>query len=490
MAKELGLTIKGKDEASKVIKGVTEETKGLTKATDKQSEASKTGGLKFTEMLSALSLAKQAMQAVEQVIDQTVGAWLEHTIAVSDFNAMIDGNIEETSVLMELYDDFGVTMDTGLAAMRSLAKNGYEPNIEGLIKLREQLDGTTNAADRLKLAQQLIGEQGIKQILPMLDQLTNEQLRNYIDTLTEAEMVTEKEEQAARDMRKALSDLGDQVDNVKMQVGGFIATGLLPWFQIMRAMPDAIDATRQSQEGYTGRLQEYGILIPKVVEGQEELVDSLEDVEEAVKGVAVATDGLSEKEVLQLAVSALLQGDIGLAQHYADIAYQIERGVDQTSTLIGLLDALNGKEVTARIMVLTTMIQPGAFTQAEIERQIWKERYEATPTTPTGGGTVSFRGRTFQDAYWRGDTLMVRGQAYGTFPGRQQYGGEFTVGGAGGIDSQPVGFMATPGEKVKVTPPGASDNVTLVEMRSIRDSIAYMVDMLPAALRDAVAQGM
>jgi hypothetical protein len=36
-------------------------------------------------------------------------------------------------------------------------------------------------------------------------------------------------------------------------------------------------------------------------------------------------------------------------------------------------------------------------------------------------------------------------------------GGSFTVGGAGGTDSQRVSFMATPGEKVKVTKPGQGD---------------------------------
>lgn len=35
-------------------------------------------------------------------------------------------------------------------------------------------------------------------------------------------------------------------------------------------------------------------------------------------------------------------------------------------------------------------------------------------------------------------------------------GGSFTVGGSGGTDSQPIGFMATPGELVTVTPPGKS----------------------------------
>jgi len=42
-----------------------------------------------------------------------------------------------------------------------------------------------------------------------------------------------------------------------------------------------------------------------------------------------------------------------------------------------------------------------------------------------------------------------------------QQGGSFTVGGSGGPDSQPVSFMATPGERVNVTPPGQAGGITI-----------------------------
>ncbi|KKM72181.1 hypothetical protein LCGC14_1423020, partial [marine sediment metagenome] len=42
-----------------------------------------------------------------------------------------------------------------------------------------------------------------------------------------------------------------------------------------------------------------------------------------------------------------------------------------------------------------------------------------------------------------------------------QEGGSFTVGGSGGPDSQPVNFMATPGERVDVTPSGQGGGITI-----------------------------
>ena len=42
------------------------------------------------------------------------------------------------------------------------------------------------------------------------------------------------------------------------------------------------------------------------------------------------------------------------------------------------------------------------------------------------------------------------------------HGGSFTVGGSGGTDQTPVSFPATRGEEVTVTPPGGSNQRTMV----------------------------
>jgi hypothetical protein len=62
-------------------------------------------------------------------------------------------------------------------------------------------------------------------------------------------------------------------------------------------------------------------------------------------------------------------------------------------------------------------------------------------------------------------------------------GGDMTIGGWGGPDSQLVQFMATPGEKVSVTQPGGSTgNEQLVA------EVRRLVNTLPTILGDAVAR--
>lgn len=58
-------------------------------------------------------------------------------------------------------------------------------------------------------------------------------------------------------------------------------------------------------------------------------------------------------------------------------------------------------------------------------------------------------------------------------------GGTFTVGGAGGVDSQVVAFRATPGERVDVTPPGRAAGGSPVNV---------VINMPPNVTRDTVMQ--
>lgn len=76
----------------------------------------------------------------------------------------------------------------------------------------------------------------------------------------------------------------------------------------------------------------------------------------------------------------------------------------------------------------------------------------------------------------------------GATPPKKKFaqGGTFTVGGAGGVDSQFVGFMATPGEKVTVSPPGqaagGSINLNVSGLGGERLA-AYLMKVIEQALQ-------
>lgn len=76
------------------------------------------------------------------------------------------------------------------------------------------------------------------------------------------------------------------------------------------------------------------------------------------------------------------------------------------------------------------------------------------------------------------------------FPGAQ-HGADFTVGGSGGADSQFVGFRASPGERVTVTPPNQSVSNSSININiegHIVDSRLIQRELIPA-LRKAQRLG-
>jgi len=62
-------------------------------------------------------------------------------------------------------------------------------------------------------------------------------------------------------------------------------------------------------------------------------------------------------------------------------------------------------------------------------------------------------------------------------------GGSFTVGGSGGTDTQPVAFMATPGEQVTVTPAGQANGPGGAARQSGGGDVYVVADMRAAAIR-------
>jgi len=148
---------------------------------------------------------------------------------------------------------------------------------------------------------------------------------------------------------------------------------------------------------------ELGIMGQKMVD----MGLAAEDAEDAI-------ENLTEAEYLTAAAEAILAGDYALAQHFVDLARDAELAEEEMRDLIAALDALDGKKVTSEIWLTT---------YRATEELGLRGMGQVTAPPPAGRGAITFRGQTFQDAEWVGDTLMVRGQVYGTFPGRRQYGG-------------------------------------------------------------------
>ena len=214
--KILSIIIRTKDEASAKLKEIT----GLNDA-----QVASIGAA-----LPVIGAASAAYVGALKVAGDLAMGFQDYAIAVGDTATKLQISNDEAAAMMELGSDFGVSLSGMEMAFRTMAKSGIDPSIEGLIEIKKRLDEAGGPAERLALATELMGRGGAD-LIPVLDQLNNDQLRNYIDNLNEGQRISQEEYETALRQRAALDEVGDAWEGIKLQVGGWLSMGTLPYLE-------------------------------------------------------------------------------------------------------------------------------------------------------------------------------------------------------------------------------------------------------------------
>ena len=175
-------------------------------------------------------------------------------------------------------------------------------------------------------------------------------------------------------------------------------------------------------------------------------------------------DNLATKEAWLQAARLAIAGDFRGSQAIIDAIRLREEEAASIQAVIDTLMALDGRVVSYDIV--------------------------GTVHAGTGGPSMSDQGlsppslSTRSTGGWGAWQLDALGRRYRHNPSTGEYergyqtGGSFDVGGAGGRDSQPVRFMADPGEHVNISKEDSIQSLAL-ELRR-------MVNQLPVMMRDAM----
>jgi len=212
-AETLRVILTGKDELSPTMRQVRDGLKKL--------------GVDITSVVAPAAAVAGAMAGVAAAGAKLFGDWQEYTLTIGDFAAKLGTTTEEASALTEMAGDLGVPLTSLETAFKKMSKEGIDPSIEGLVAVRERLNAAKDPAEKLALATSLLGRAGAD-LIPMFDQLTNDELRNYIDTMGEGQVVSQREVELARKNRAELDELGDAWKNFGLVAGGSIAELILP----------------------------------------------------------------------------------------------------------------------------------------------------------------------------------------------------------------------------------------------------------------------
>jgi len=207
MAQVLELIIRAKDEASRNLDKVKSSMDSMKVAA------------------GVITSAALAYSAAVKAAGDLAKDYMTYAIAAGDFAEKTGMATEEASALLEVVQDMGVDLGSLELAFRTMSRQGIDPSIDGLIEVKTRLAAAGSDAERMALAMELMGRSG-SDLIPILAQLSDAQLRGLVGNLSDAQTVTDEEYQKMLQLRMEVETFNDSLATAKLLGGEWIITNL------------------------------------------------------------------------------------------------------------------------------------------------------------------------------------------------------------------------------------------------------------------------
>ena len=336
MANEVDILIKATDKASrdidKVNRTLGETTKtsgGLKKAWGdlKTAVPGLTGAI--SAMVNPLTIASAGIGMMAKFVRDSIGETVEYNKQIRELTQTLGLSADETSRVVQVADDWGISIEEVRAALGIMNKNGLTPSIENLAALADEYVNTTDKSEFAEHAAKLLGRQ-YETLIPLFAE-GGDSLREQAAAIDDSLIATEASIQAARDYELAMDGMGDAVDGLKYRIGNELipvltqATEtimlLVNWESAVNDMLEEQD-TRISQT--TGTYHDYlvertaGLVIAGRMEQSEaDVILRVSQDEDAVRAATAAYGQLSRERIVELVIAGDLteaEGDLLYAQ--------------------------------------------------------------------------------------------------------------------------------------------------------------------------------
>ena len=281
---------------------------------DNASGAIKKVGLSITDLNSAVMIAERVFSTVQGVMRQTVDVAQAYDQQVRDMMLSTGGTADETSRLIQVVDDMGVSYGTLKTALKMASKDGIEPNIESLAKLSDEYLKLAPGVQRNQFLMDKFGRGGLEMARAM--EQGGDALRKMSAEMEGGLVLTQENIDASEEYRKNVDELNDSIQSVKVSIGN----GLIPvinqsfaankrWNESMKESAEATGTayTRTNMYVTIAQLQKENTIAARdaleslkdetyeYTDANDGAVESLEDYNERMKEVTA-----TNKEMLSL----------------------------------------------------------------------------------------------------------------------------------------------------------------------------------------------
>lgn len=526
-----------------------DKTQEFTEKADNTTKSSKGMGMAFIEIASAVSLAKQGIELAKQAYEATAGVFLDYAGQVRDMTRATGMSAEETSRLIQVADDVGITYEKLTTSLQLAAKQGIDVSTESLKSLSDQYLALEPGVKRTQFLLETFGRSGAD--MGKMMELGSEGIDKVNASIEDGLILTEEVLKEAR-AHEILSDmLGDEIQQKKILAGmtlsEVVSTAKMNMLISMRtnelmAAARATGELTRTNYNVTTSSNKYAEMAREQIQAEIDLKTELGDTTSAVYDQADAQEELAQKMsevaagiagkpteimvnyredladlkeeeadlIAQLELATVQYGanstqvadltekiaentDEQFALHdamhraTAELIYQqVAAGLDSDTALLlaeslGLLDQPS-YDLAVTLDDLTKKYEEGQLSIEEYTTAVGLARDEVIKSDGTNAKMVV---ETYLQTIHMPETTQPGGEAWKITHGYAA-GGEFTVPNYGGTGDQPYVLGLTPGENVKVTPRGETNDDIRALMALIANQKFPTAHEIAKAVRDAI----
>ena len=231
------------------------DTRGLQKGLKDTKTGLSAAKFSFTELASAISLAQRAFDIASRVISETAGATVEYNKQIRELTQVTGTGAEEISRIVQVADDWGISIDQVRGALSLMNKNGMKPSIENLAALADEYVNTSDKTKFAEHASKLLGRQ-YTTLIPLFAK-GGDALREQAAAVDDSLIATEKGIQMTRQYELAMDDWNDTILAAKMSIGNDLIPALTSFIKLATG-PSADSAADFINTVFAGTIIESG----------------------------------------------------------------------------------------------------------------------------------------------------------------------------------------------------------------------------------------
>jgi chaperonin cofactor prefoldin len=279
----------------------------------------------WTEINSAIGVVKQGYQILKGVVDETIGTFVTYAGQVRELSQLNNKTAEENSRLIQLTDDYKISVADLLLTQKELLTQGKLLSIETLADIADKYNAATNQVDKNKIASDSLGKSW-KSYIELLQQGSTA-IRDQSAAISGELILTDASLRKARELEKAQDDLHDSWYGLKLVIGEMAAPMLINAANTATLRMEAKKLGVNIMENFF-QYKSYADLLEDVTAAQKAAAEAEEkaanaDRERSTSLYEVNTETQSAISYTDIFTGSILESTTALQQEQAEFGFII-----------------------------------------------------------------------------------------------------------------------------------------------------------------------